>query len=79
MRATTWPAPMWEAALPVCWGAWLADDAADAAPEVAPEVVVVPETAAAGGAVGSATPEGQCQWSPWGSHVLAVATWSSSS
>ena len=29
--------------------------------------------------VGSATPEGQCQWSPWGSQVLAVASWSWSS
>ena len=24
---------------------------------------------AGGGVVGSATPDGQCQWSPWGSHV----------
>jgi hypothetical protein len=28
----------------------------------------------AGGVVGSATPEGQCQWSPWGSHDVAVAS-----
>lgn len=25
--------------------------------------------AAGGGVVGSATPDGQCQWSPWDSHV----------
>jgi hypothetical protein len=28
---------------------------------------------------GSATPLGQCQWLPWGSHVEAVTAWSWSS
>jgi hypothetical protein len=35
------------------------------------------EAAAAAGRVeGCATPLGQCQWSPWGSQVEAVAAWS---
>ena len=33
----------------------------------------------AGAVVGSATPDGQCQWSPWGWQVEAVTAWSWSS
>jgi hypothetical protein len=66
------------AALAVCSAAALEEPEAAAAVSLA-VTLAEPETVAVGAAVGSATPEGQCQWSPWGSQVLEVASWSWSS
>lgn len=49
-----------------CGGAEVEPEAAAALPDL--EVVVE-----AGGVAGSATPLGQCQWSPWGEQVEAAA------
>jgi len=76
-KATTLPAPpIAAAALPVCCATTALLEATDAVASLR-VTLAVPETALEGGAagavVGSATPAGQCQWSPWGSHVVAVA------
>jgi hypothetical protein len=59
-------------------GDGVADGAAEAfAATPLPDRDAVPE--GAGLVDGSATPLGQCQWLPWGSHVVPVAAWSWSS
>jgi len=70
------------AATPVACGVE-GDAEAPAAEPLAPVVEAEAEAAtAAGGVVGSATPDGQCQWSPWGEQVdppEAAWSWSWSS
>lgn len=64
------------AALVLCCAGALRED--DAAAAVGVTLTDDAEDCA-GVVVGSATPLGQCQWSPWGSQVDAVASCSSSS
>jgi hypothetical protein len=73
-----WFAPMADPA-PVAW-AGVALEAADAPALLALVALELVEDWA-GAVVGSATPDGQCQWSLWGSQVAAVTAceWSSSS
>lgn len=75
--ATTPRDPAPTAAAPVnCDGDGLA--APDAAAPLEVEASEEPEVCA-GAVVGSATPDGQCQWSPCGSQVAAVTAWEWSS